>query len=131
MRGVHLFQEAQAIISANNSLRKAIRGVDDKIAQHQLETPKATWEKDRADIEEALTCGRDLGEYLVELNLKSHNEVVPAPARCKDAGIDRVVQGMFEESSKSVNGETWGVVAERQLKGWMQLEGIISRGQYR
>ncbi|RYC60596.1 hypothetical protein CHU98_g5605 [Xylaria longipes] len=124
-----LFKQAEVNTKAYHSLVKQFSLVEEQLKTNKLELPAARWKQDSQDIRELLTCSGRYGETLIGSVLVSESAANPVIDQQNTGEIDQAVKELFKDSQGVLDGETWGQVAEEQLKHFsamartVQLEG--------
>lgn len=116
-----LFQKYQAQRNDINSLLKQLETIEEHLQSDKLELPVATWKQDKQDIKELLAYGGKYGEALLGDALAP--ELVASPDIDQPGAGEKhqLVKELFKDGRKVLDEETWGHVAEDQLK---QLSAI-------
>ncbi|KAI1408160.1 hypothetical protein F5Y13DRAFT_205013 [Hypoxylon sp. FL1857] len=120
-----LFKDAQDVISGGYSLLKQFKETDERLKNFKIELPTAKWKQDKRDIKELLTCGREVGEKLVEEKLASRRYPSPQPDRYKANEKENAANELFKDSRKTSDGDNWGVVAADQVKKLAAIAQIV------
>ncbi|KAI1428850.1 hypothetical protein F5Y12DRAFT_710797 [Xylaria sp. FL1777] len=119
-----LFQKAQAQRDDVNSLLTQLETMEERLKSDKLELPMAVWKQDKHDVKELLEHGGRYGEALLggalapELAISLEIDQPGASAK------DQLVKELFKDGRKVLDEETWGHLAEGQLK---QLSAIARR----
>ncbi|KAI1354327.1 hypothetical protein F5Y01DRAFT_311891 [Xylaria sp. FL0043] len=116
-----LFQKAQAQRDDFNSLLKQLEIMEQRLNSDKLQLPLATWKQDKQDMKELLAYGGRYGEILLGGALAPELAASPEIDLPGTSEKDQLVKEFFKEGRKVLDGETWGHVAEDQLK---QLSAI-------
>lgn len=107
-----LHQQTQQLIRLCRSMLNCHENAEKAFQRPGLVNPQARWKQDEKKMAELLRCGRHYGEKLVE-GLLSPEEGTPAG---DIEGEEGLVAEMFEKSSRAVEEEGWGPIAQAQLK---------------
>ncbi|KAI0406310.1 hypothetical protein F4802DRAFT_110409 [Xylaria palmicola] len=110
-----LFKQAEAIMEDHQSLLKQFQLVEEQLDAKKLDLPVSRWEQDNREIRELLAYSGKYGEDLVGSVLAPERVATPFDPSCTDE-TQRVLKELFKDSQGALDGETWGQVAEEQLK---------------
>ncbi|KAI1175727.1 hypothetical protein F4777DRAFT_549044 [Nemania sp. FL0916] len=124
-----LFKQIQANQEDHESLLKQIELVEEQLNANKLELPEAKWNQDKKDITEILGCGSRYGEALVGNVLVpsfTPSSVFGQPAAVEK---DRIARELFKGNREALDGETWGHVAEEQLKQFSAIARTMQLGE--
>jgi hypothetical protein len=100
----------------HESLMTQFRHVEEQLNSNELELPLDRWNQDKRDIKALLACSGTYGEALVESVLAPKSApcpVIDPPVTNENA---QIAKELFRDSQKVLDGETWGHVAEEQVK---------------
>lgn len=116
--GHALFNKAQAVVSKGYALLEQFREADKQLDGHklQLKLPTETWKQDKQDNKEILACGREYGEKLVENRLAPNAYSLPQHDKYSATDKEKTVAGIFKDSRKASDENTWGTIAADQVQ---------------
>ncbi|KAI0453213.1 hypothetical protein F5B21DRAFT_505605 [Xylaria acuta] len=120
-----LFKQARVNTESYQSLLKQFKLVEEQLKTNQLELPTAKWKQDNQDIRELLTCSGRYGETLIGSVLVPESAANPVTDQPNTGETDQVVKGLFKGSQDVLDGETWGQVAEDQLKHFSAMARTV------
>lgn len=100
----------------HRSLLKQFKLVEEQLSANKLELPIARWKQDKQEITEILDCSGKYGEALVGNVLAPEAAGGPMISQRNAGESERFVKELFKDSGDTLDGETWGRVAEDQLK---------------
>ncbi|KAI0472478.1 hypothetical protein F4859DRAFT_107009 [Xylaria cf. heliscus] len=123
-----LFKQAQVHTESYQSLVKQLKFVEEQLKTDRLELPAARWKQDNQEIREVLTCSSRHGETLLGSVLVPDSATNPAIDQQNTVEKDKFVEDLFKESQKLLQGETWGQIAEEQLKHFSAMAGKVRLG---
>ncbi|KAI1117549.1 hypothetical protein F5Y14DRAFT_353455 [Nemania sp. NC0429] len=111
-----LFKQAQANIDDHHSLLKQFKLVEEQLSANRLELPMARWQQDKREMTEILDCSGKYGETLVGSILAPEPAASPKMSQQNLDEDEQFVKELFKDNGATLDGETWGRVAEDQLK---------------
>ncbi|TRX92194.1 hypothetical protein FHL15_006809 [Xylaria flabelliformis] len=111
-----LFKQAQVNTEIYQSLVKQFNLLEEQLKNDKLELPVAKWKQDNEKIREFLTCSGKYGETLIGNVLVPESAANPAVDQRNTGEGDEFVKYLFKDCQDVLDGETWGQVAEEQLK---------------
>ncbi|KAI0205518.1 hypothetical protein F4808DRAFT_236734 [Astrocystis sublimbata] len=111
-----LFKAARENTEFYQSLLKHLECVEEQVRSEKPDIPVAKWKQDKEDIKEVFTYTGEYGETLIGGLLVPESAVSLAIDQSNATEKDRHVKDMFKESQEVINNDTWGQVAEEQLK---------------
>ncbi|KAI0542167.1 hypothetical protein GGR58DRAFT_527229 [Xylaria digitata] len=117
-----LFRTAQAQRDNINSLLKQLDPIEEQLTQ-KLELPVTRWKQDKGEMKEILHYGSRYGEVLLGAALAP--ELADSPEIDQSTGCEQdqfAKEFFFSDCRKLLDGETWGHVAENQVK---QISAIV------
>jgi hypothetical protein len=126
-----LFRLYQANREDHRQLLEQFELVEGQLDANKLELPITRWRQDKEEITQVLGCGRKYGETLVGSVLAPRSTMPPSLDRLGKDEPDRVIRGLFKGSRELLDGETWGQVAEDQLKQFSALARTVQSGKER
>ncbi|KAI1124094.1 hypothetical protein F5Y10DRAFT_269424 [Nemania abortiva] len=120
-----LFKLIQENKEDYQSLLAQFKAVEEQLDADKLELPVARWKQDKQEIKELLDCSGKYGETLIGSVLAP--EPVPSSAIDQFNGdeIDERIKELFSDSRELLEGETWGRVAENQLKHFSAIASTV------
>ncbi|KAI1825722.1 hypothetical protein F4861DRAFT_500447 [Xylaria intraflava] len=118
-----LFQQARTNMEDHQSLMEQFKLVEEQLNANKLELPVARWKKDEQEIKELLSCGGRYGESLVGNALAPGSVVVVRQTEASEE--DKFARELFKGCQKALDGETWGDVAEDQLKQFSAIARMV------
>lgn len=121
-----LFKQSQVNAEAYQSIMKQFKLVEEQLSADRLETPLARWKQDKQEIKELLDCSGKHGEALLGSLLAPDPNAIPIVDQPSAYKESRVAEELFRGSREVLQGETWGRVAENQIK---QLSAIARTAQ--
>ncbi|GAP83853.1 hypothetical protein SAMD00023353_0502710 [Rosellinia necatrix] len=118
-----LFKQARANIEIHRSLMKQFKLAEEQLKSNKLELPMSRWKQDKEEIRGILACGGRYGEALVGSVLAP--EITTNPIDQLDSDEEqKFAKEWFKDSREALHGETWGHVAEEQLKQFSAIARI-------
>lgn len=109
----------------HRSLLKQFKLVEEQLSANKLELPMARWKQDKQDIGEVLDCSGRYGEGLVGSVLAPEPAASPMVSQRNAGENEQFVKELFKDSGDTLNGETWGRVAEDQLKQFSAIAKTV------
>ncbi|KAI1294039.1 hypothetical protein F5Y03DRAFT_399782 [Xylaria venustula] len=116
-----LFQKAQADSDGFKSVLKQLKTMEERLQSEKLELPITTWKQDEQDTKELLAYGGRYGETLLGGVLAPELAANPEINLTGTSEKDQRVKELFRNEQKPLDEETWGHIAEDQLR---QLSAI-------
>ncbi|KAJ8123630.1 hypothetical protein ONZ43_g468 [Nemania bipapillata] len=103
-----LFKLAQANKEDHQLLLKQFKLVEEQLDTNKLELPAVRWKQDKQEIKEFLDCGSS-----------------PIIDQANVGEEDWLAKEFFNGSRELLDGETWGHVAEEQLKHFSAIARTV------
>ncbi|KAI1745321.1 hypothetical protein F4680DRAFT_442799 [Xylaria scruposa] len=119
------FKQAQANTEIYQSLVKQFKLLEEQLKADKLELPVAKWKQDNEEIREFLTCSGKYGETLIGKMLVPESAANPAVDQQNADEEDQFIKGLFKDCQEVLDGETWGQVAEKQLKHFSAMARTV------
>ncbi|KAI0860305.1 hypothetical protein F4860DRAFT_226345 [Xylaria cubensis] len=120
-----LFKQAQVNTEVYQSLVKQFDLLEEQLKNDKLELPVAKWKQDNEKIREFLTCSGKYGETLIGNVLVPESAANPAVDQRSTGEGDEFVKYLFKDCQDVLDGETWGQVAEEQLKHFSAMARTV------
>lgn len=117
-----LFQQAQAQREDVSSVLKQLKTDEAELRSDKLELPVAAWEQDMKDIKEVLEYGNRYGVALLGRALAPELMSSTELEQLGSCEKEQLVKDLFKDGHEVLTQETWGHVAEAQLR---QLSDIV------
>ncbi|KAI3327872.1 hypothetical protein HD806DRAFT_484238 [Xylariaceae sp. AK1471] len=111
-----LFKQAQTNTGGHLLLMTQFKLVEEQLNANKLELPVDRWKQDKRDIKELLACSGSYGEALVESVLAPKSAPCPVIDQPGTSENEQIAKELFKDSRKVLDEETWGHVAEEQVK---------------
>ncbi|KAJ3569446.1 hypothetical protein NPX13_g6084 [Xylaria arbuscula] len=111
-----LFHEAQAQREDVKSMLKQLKTNEAQLQSDKLALPVATWEQDKKDINKVLEYGNRYAEALLGDALAPESMGSMEIGQLGSSEEERLVKELFEDGNEVLPQETWGHVADDQLK---------------
>ncbi|KAI1816401.1 hypothetical protein GGS20DRAFT_538096 [Poronia punctata] len=111
-----LYKQMRSITADYQSLMKQYNSVEEQLSANKLQLPEVNFEQDRLDFKELLVRSVSHGVALVERILAPKlrpSTIFEQPTTNK---LDEVAKKLFDGSQEVFGGETWGHIAETQVK---------------
>ncbi|KAI0552712.1 hypothetical protein F4679DRAFT_46236 [Xylaria curta] len=121
----HLFKEAQAHTEIYQSMVKQFDLLEEQLKADKIELPVAEWEQDKERIRDFLTRSGKYGETLIGNVLVPESAANPAVDLQNADEKDQFIKEEFKDWQKVLEGETWGQVAEEQLKHFSAMARTV------
>ncbi|KAI1754761.1 hypothetical protein F4782DRAFT_460858 [Xylaria castorea] len=122
-----LSKQAQVNTEIYQSLVKQFKLVEEQLRTDKLELPAAKWKQENQDIRELLTCSGRYGETLIGSVLVPESAANPVIDQQHTGEGDQFIKELFEDCQDVLDGETWGQVAEEQLKHFSAMARTVRR----
>ncbi|KAI0974919.1 hypothetical protein F4678DRAFT_421247 [Xylaria arbuscula] len=124
-----LFQKAQADSDSFKSVLKQLKMMEERLQSDKLELPTTTWKQDGQDMKELLAYGGRYGETLLGGVLAPELEANPEINLTGTSEKDQRVKELFKNDRKILEEETWGHLAEDQLKQLSAIARTLPSGE--
>ncbi|KAI0113724.1 hypothetical protein GGR51DRAFT_506386 [Nemania sp. FL0031] len=120
-----LFKLIQDNQEDHQSVLKQFKLVEAELDADKLELPEAQWKQDRQEIKELLNCSGRYGEALIGSVLAPESAPGPPIDQSDGDKKDRRIKELFSDTQELFDGETWGQVAQTQLKHFSAIAGTL------
>ncbi|KAI1150454.1 hypothetical protein F4825DRAFT_13458 [Nemania diffusa] len=120
-----LFNLARVTKEDHQSLLKQFKLVEEQLDADKLELPMAQWKQDKQDIREFLGHSGRYGEALVGSLLAPESPASPVFDQANASEEGQFAKELFKDSRELMGGETWGQVAEDQLKHFSAIARMV------
>ncbi|KAI1431738.1 hypothetical protein GGR50DRAFT_677918 [Xylaria sp. CBS 124048] len=118
-----LFQQARTNTEDYRSLIERFELMEEQLKGNKLDVPVARWKQDKQEIKELLVCGGRYGETMVGSALAPGSAGV---GQLDASEENRFARELFRDCQETLDGETWGDVAESQLKQFSFMAKTMS-----
>lgn len=99
--------------------------MEEQLLANKLELPVARWKQDKQEVREILEYSGRYGETLVG-SVLAPEAAAASPMNQRNAGEnEQFVKELFKDSGETLEGETWGRVAEDQLKKFSAIARTV------
>ncbi|KAJ8121924.1 hypothetical protein O1611_g9975 [Lasiodiplodia mahajangana] len=109
----------------HQSVLKQFKLVEEELDANELELPEAQWKQDRQEIRDLLNCSGRYGEALIGSVLAPESAPSPTMDQSNGDEKDERIKELFSDTRELVDGETWGHVAETQLKYFAAIASTL------